>query len=208
MAYLDPAYLSTGSYGQGGTLPHHAHLLPKILEILPAKSGLRILDVGCGNGYLASELVKRGHTVVGIDFDEKALAIAKKHHPEIRVSHQKAEDRLRQFMEDADVVIAIEVIEHIYSPQTFLANVLETLKPGGSVILTTPYHGYWKNLAVAALGKWDGIFTVHWEGGHIKFFSTASMKRMLEVAGFKSPRFRNAGRFPPFFKSIVVRAEK
>jgi len=64
----------------------------------------------------------------------------------------------------------VEVIEHLYSPKTYLANIYNWLKDDGYLILTTPYHGYLKNLAIALFNKFDNHFNPLWEGGHIKFF--------------------------------------
>lgn len=100
------------------------------------------------------------------------------------------------------------MIEHLYSPARFLANVRLALKPGGHVILSTPFHGYWKNLLNAVLGRWDHIHTVHWEAGHIKFFSEKTLREALEQARFTEIVFLNAGYVPGIRKSLVVRARK
>jgi 2-polyprenyl-3-methyl-5-hydroxy-6-metoxy-1,4-benzoquinol methylase len=70
-----------------------------------------------------------------------------------------------------DVVISTEVIEHPYDPRDFLAFARRILPGGGDFIVSTPYRGYLKNLALAVSGKLDSHFTVLWDGGHIKFFS-------------------------------------
>jgi 2-polyprenyl-6-hydroxyphenyl methylase/3-demethylubiquinone-9 3-methyltransferase len=80
------------------------------------------------------------------------------------------------------------------------------LKPGGVIILTTPYHGYLKNLALSLLNAWDKHFTVDWEGGHIKFFSPKTLSAMLKEAGFGEIEFRGAGRLPYLWKTGVYRA--
>ncbi len=201
-------YSMGGSYGRGGPLPHHRHIVPAVLGLLPAGQRLRVLDVGCGNGHIADTLTALGHDVVGIDFDANALDIARRTHPHLTLFLHEAERSFSSYVPNADLVIAVEVIEHIYSPQKFLHNVYGALRPGGHVILSTPYHGYWKNLAVSVLGRWDHLFTVDWEGGHIKFFSKPTLAKMLEDAGFEDIVFHNAGRAPGLWKSLVVRARK
>jgi len=59
------------------------------------------------------------------------------------------------------------VIEHLFLPRALLRFAAKVLKPSGSLILSTPYHGYLKNLALALTGKLDKHFTVLWDGGHI-----------------------------------------
>jgi 2-polyprenyl-3-methyl-5-hydroxy-6-metoxy-1,4-benzoquinol methylase len=106
------------------------------------------------------------------------------------------------------VIVAVEVIEHLYSPQRFFENARRHLRPAGHLIVTTPYHGYLKNLAIGIAGGWDRHLGVHWEGGHIKFFSVNSLRSMLEGAGFRTPEFRFAGRAPLLWRSMACRVTR
>jgi 2-polyprenyl-6-hydroxyphenyl methylase/3-demethylubiquinone-9 3-methyltransferase len=74
--------------------------------------------------------------------------------------------------------------------------------------VSTPYHGYLKNLALALSGKLDKHFTALWDGGHIKFFSIATLGQLLREAGFKDLRFVRVGRIPPLAKSMLAIAKK
>ena len=95
-------------------------------------------------------------------------------------------------------VISMEVIEHLYSPRTFAAFVRSILEAngGGRFILTTPYHGYLKNLSIALAGKADRHYSALWEGGHIKFWSRRTLAILLREAGFRNMAFTGAGRIP------------
>jgi 2-polyprenyl-3-methyl-5-hydroxy-6-metoxy-1,4-benzoquinol methylase len=201
-------YAIDGSYGRGGPLPHHRHIVPAIVRLLPSQKPLRILDVGCGNGYVDNILAKLGHEVTGVDFDAEAIEVHKRAYPLLDARLHDAQEPLAAICPSADMVLAVEVIEHIYRPARFLEAARGALRPGGHVLLTTPYHGYLKNLAVSLVGRWDHIFTVEWEEGHIKFFSESSMRRMLTAAGFDDIVFGNAGRLPYLWKTLVVRARK
>ena len=79
----------------------------------------------------------------------------------------------------------MEVIEHLYSPRTFAAFVRSILEAngGGRFILTTPYHGYLKNLSIALAGKADRHYSALWEGGHIKFWSRRTLAILLREPG-------------------------
>jgi 2-polyprenyl-3-methyl-5-hydroxy-6-metoxy-1,4-benzoquinol methylase len=101
------------------------------------------------------------------------------------------------------VVTAVEVIEHLYAPRMLVDAAKVYLAPGGRLLLTTPYHGYWKNLAVAVTGKCDKHFNPLWDGGHVKFFSPSTLRKLLEQQGIGDVRFGFAGRFPGFRKSMV-----
>jgi len=71
--------------------------------------------------------------------------------------------------------------------------------------VSTPYHGYIKNLALAVTGKLDAHFTVLWDGGHIKFFSRSTLEQMLREQGFEVTGFAGAGRWPLLWKSMLVK---
>jgi 2-polyprenyl-3-methyl-5-hydroxy-6-metoxy-1,4-benzoquinol methylase len=188
---------------------HHKLLLPIVLDLLPERSGLDVLDVGCGTGFVAHELAKRGHKVVGIDVATDGIELARRAFPNVTFFVASAYDDLSGLAPGVwDVVLAVEVIEHLYSPQRFLENAFSCLRPGGLVVLTTPYHGYLKNLALAILNAWDKHLTVHWEGGHIKFFSRRTLESMLKDIGFVEPVFRFAGRVPFLWKDMICLARK
>jgi len=102
----------------------------------------------------------------------------------------------------------LEVVEHLYDPRLYAKTMFDLVRPGGGVVVSTPYHGYLKNLALAASGKMDQHFTALWDGGHIKFFSIETLSRLLSEAGFVDLRFARAGRIPALAKSMICCARK
>jgi 2-polyprenyl-3-methyl-5-hydroxy-6-metoxy-1,4-benzoquinol methylase len=187
--------------------PAHAYILPAVERLLPEEAQT-VLDVGCGNGYVAGRLAAMGYTVIGTDASEDGIAIAREAYPNVRFKVHSAYDDLRTVVEDVDVVVSSEVIEHLFRPKLLLDNIFEVSRPGGSLILTTPYHGYLKNLALSLNNSWDQHLEVEREGGHIKFFSERTLSRMLYDCGFENVTFHNAGRVRWVWKSMVCRAEK
>ncbi len=107
-----------------------------------------------------------------------------------------------------DVVISTEVVEHVFLPRLYIKNCFSFLKPGGILIISTPYHGYLKNLALALFGKLDLHFGPLWDYGHIKFWSRRTLTALLAEAGFEVERFVGAGRAPFLWSSMVIRAKK
>jgi 2-polyprenyl-6-hydroxyphenyl methylase/3-demethylubiquinone-9 3-methyltransferase len=93
-------------------------------------------------------------------------------------------------------------------PRLFGDNVFKVLRPGGLFIVSAPYHGYLKNLALSLVNGWDRHFGGEREGGHIKFSSPRTLARLLGDCGFKNITFHNAGRVRWLWKSMVCRAEK
>jgi len=107
-----------------------------------------------------------------------------------------------------DLVISTEVVEHCFSPTTWALTAYAALRQGGIFVCSTPYHGYFKNLTLAATGKLDAHFPALWEGGHIKFFSRKTLTQLVEQAGFTPLSFNGSGRFPGLWKSMLIKAEK
>ena len=192
-------------------LSEHEYIEPRISQLVlsSASSGaLTILDVGCGNGYIASRLAENGHQVIGLDISEDGIEIARKAYPHIRFEVLSAYDDLKEVFDEVDLIVSSEVIEHLYSPKIYLQNCYSVLRPGGVFILTTPYHGYLKNLTLSVFNMWDRHLNVDWDGGHIKFFSQKTLVAMLVKTGFRKASFHNVGRIPFLWKSMVCRVEK
>lgn len=187
----------------------HGYLTGPILRLLPPGDNLRIADLGCGNGFLAGILAGMGHEVTALDSSEDGIRIAREQYPSVKVHCLSLYDDIEKTIDKGfDAVISSEVIEHLYDPRTFLNNAHKILKDGGTLILTAPYHGYLKNLALALTGRLDAHFTVGWDGGHIKFFSVKTLRDMVSEQGFKKVRYKFAGRLPFLWKSMILCAEK
>ncbi|WP_324611102.1 methyltransferase domain-containing protein [Moorena producens] len=99
--------------------------------------------------------------------------------------------------------MAVEVIEHFFYPKELVRLARKCINPGGHLIITTPYHGYLKNLVLAVSGKMDPHFHVFWDGGHIKFFSVKTLSKLLETEGYTDIQFKFAGRLPYLWKSML-----
>ena len=187
----------------------HRYVLPAVERILAHRQWqpARALDFGCGNGAMANWLLQKGFDVVGIDPSESGIAQASQAYPDIEF-HQAGSDDDLAFLGTFDLVTCIEVIEHCYDPRNVVKKIQHSLKSGGLAIFSTPYHGYLKNIALAISGKMDRHFTVLQDGGHIKFFSIATLSTLLAEAGFESSDFCRVGRIPSFAKSMIAVAEK
>ena len=127
----------------------YSYLAPILVKILGEGKTLNILELGCGNGYFCDVLSKMGHKVVGVDISEIGISIAKKSFPHIQfmkcdIYNIEADPMFsgKYF----DVIVAIEVIEHLQYPKEFIKIAKKYLKQQGQLIVTTPYHGYLKNL--------------------------------------------------------------
>jgi 2-polyprenyl-3-methyl-5-hydroxy-6-metoxy-1,4-benzoquinol methylase len=197
------------------TNPETGHAARYLLPVLrravsPCPANAAVLDLGCGNGALTSVLLARpGWRVTGVDTSPSGIRIAQAAHRNIEFVLADAAGPLDGFEPGAfDLVVSIEVIEHVPEPRQLARNAHRLLRPGGLAVFTTPYHGYLKNLALATAGRMDAHFTALWDGGHIKFWSRKTLAGLLAEAGFSDLRFHGAGRLPHLWKSMVVSGEK
>ena len=200
------------TYEYGSAAPSHtaSYLWPPIFTVLDREipDGASVFDLGCGNGAFASEAETRGYDVTGVDPSEEGIQQARSAHPELNVHVGSAYDDLRVKYGTFEAVVSLEVIEHVYSPRKYAACVYSLLEGGGIALISTPYHGYWKNLALAITGKMDEHFTALSTHGHIKFWSRDTLGQLLGETGFENIRFRRVGRIPPLAKSMIAIAEK
>jgi 2-polyprenyl-3-methyl-5-hydroxy-6-metoxy-1,4-benzoquinol methylase len=187
----------------------HEYLLPVLRQAIGRPSGA-VLDLGCGNGWVTSSLISDGHDAYGVDSSHTGIALAAREHPGRFFTMDFQSQELPEALANKhfSTVISTEVIEHLYDPRKVLDLAHSLLLTDGRLIVSTPYHGYLKNLGLALAGKMDQHFTVQWDGGHIKFFSRATLERMLRDQGFKPLSFRGAGRIPLLWKSMVLTAAK
>lgn len=185
----------------------HNVLLPALDRYLEAIAPKTVFDLGCGNGSVAKHLSAR-YVVAGVDPSESGVRAANAAYPDLRLELGTAYEDLAARFGQFDAVVSLEVVEHVYDPRLFARRLYDLVRPGGSAVLSTPYHGYWKNLALAVTGRMDAHFTALWDGGHIKFWSVRTLSMLLEEAGFRDLQFRFVGRVPALAKSMVVWARR
>jgi len=186
----------------------HAYLLSTLKGIVSDLKPDRIFELGCGNGSVANWLHGLGYPIVGVDFSTEGITQANAAFPALKLEVGSAYDDLQGKYGQFPLVISLEVIEHLYSPRIFAKNIYDMLVPGGHAVISTPFHGYWKNLVLALTGKMDNHFTALWDGGHIKFWSERTITLLLKEAGFEDIQYYRAGRVALIAKSMIIVARK
>ncbi len=156
---------------------------PKKLDCL---KGLRILDIGCGGGLLSEPLARLGAQVVGADPAEENVAAARAHAEEsgIEVDYRATTaEALAEAGEKFDVVLAMEVVEHVADVELFVNVCASMVKPGGLLIAAT-LNRTLKSFALAIVGaeyvlRWVPRGTHQWD----KFVTPDELERAVEDAG-------------------------
>ena len=191
-------------YGDAELNCSHAYLLPTLRCILRTldQPKDRIFDLGCGNGAVSNAVASIGFNVTGVDPSQEGIAIANKNYPHLPLSLGSAYDELSDRFGRFPIVISLEVVEHLYEPRRYARTIFDLLIDGGTAVISTPYHSYLKNLALAASGSMDRHFTALWDHGHIKFWSIRTLSELLREVGFDEIRFYRVGRIPVLAKSI------
>ena len=189
-------------------LPASIGELEKFRSISKISASGQLFELGCGNGSVANMISQHGLVVTGVDPSKEGIAQANSQYPHLNLFSGSAYDDLVSLYVLFSVVTSLEVVEHVYFPRLYANTLYSLLEPGGKAILSTPYHSYLKNLALAVTGKMDSHFTVLWDHGHIKLWSVDTLSRLLSEAGFIDIRFKRVGRIPVLAKSMIAIVRK
>jgi 2-polyprenyl-3-methyl-5-hydroxy-6-metoxy-1,4-benzoquinol methylase len=167
--------------------------------------GARVLDVGCGEGLFAAELVRAGASVVAIDVAEEPLRRARLLHPGLDLRLVDGEGGWPLEDSSFDVVWAGEVIEHVADTAAWLSEIRRVLRSGGTLLASTPAHGRMRLLGLALSGR---AFAAHFDprGDHLRFYTRAALTALLEDFGFEQIDVRGAAGPPWAHRQLLARA--
>jgi SAM-dependent methyltransferase/uncharacterized protein YbaR (Trm112 family) len=169
-----------------------------------ARRPLRILDIGCGDGAATALLARRaaGHTVIGADWSVQALELAREQG--LAVVRGGIDDPgLPVPDRSLDVVVFSEVIEHLVDTDAALEEIVRVLRPGGSLLLSTPNLAAWFNRVLLLAGV-QPLFTevslraIHGRPGsevvgHLRVFTRRALLALLSAHGLRTVAVRGAG---------------
>jgi 2-polyprenyl-6-hydroxyphenyl methylase/3-demethylubiquinone-9 3-methyltransferase len=155
---------------------------------LDSLKGLRILDIGCGGGILCEPLARLGADLVGIDPSETNIAAAREHaaKSELSIDYRRATaEELAKTRETFDLVLAMEVVEHVVDVPLFVRSCATLVAPQGLMIVAT-INRTLKSFALAIVGaeyllRWLPVGSHRWE----KFVTPNELDIALAQSGMR-----------------------
>ena len=145
---------------------------------------LLILDVGCGGGDNSRVLVNNGHTTDGITLSESEAAICKTFMRHVFI-HNLETGLPALTPKSYDYVICSHVLEHIGYPNQLLSDIRNVLKNEGRLIVALPNVMHYQSRIKLLLGKFDYEESGIWDNTHLRWYTFASGRRLLEENGFE-----------------------
>ncbi len=151
-------------------------------------AGLRLLDIGCGGGLLSEPMARLGATVIGADAAERNIPVAKVHAEQqgLEIDYRfTTAETLAEAGEQFDVVLNMEVVEHVADPLAYLTACHELLKPGGVMVASTLNRNT-KSYMMAIIGaeqimRWLPKGTHDWN----KFITPDELADLMKNAGLE-----------------------
>jgi 2-polyprenyl-3-methyl-5-hydroxy-6-metoxy-1,4-benzoquinol methylase len=168
---------------------------------------LRVLDIGCGEGYFAAALAQRGAEVVAVDVAEEPLRRARALLPGLDARLVEPEAPLPLEDSSFDVVWSGETIEHVADTSQWLSEVRRVLRPGGLLVLSTPDHGRLSRLRMA-LSR--GAFEAHFDprSDHLRFYTRRVLAALFADFGFEDVVVFGAGGVPGARRVLLASARR
>lgn len=184
-----------GFYKQLASIDAESNSFKKIEALLPIlPSGAHVLDVGCGFGSVSEGLVQRGYRVTGMEINAEALACL-----ESKGIAALNWDLSRPFQmpERFDLILVLDVLEHVFDPAALVRECVKVLNPGGSILVTVPlYFDIVDRVKILFTGRiisYDNL-VYGWANyrrfrsynyDHIRFFRPKEILQMLREQGLE-----------------------
>lgn len=143
-----------------------------------------ILDIGCGSGVFAEEMLEKGFKVKGIDFAKNAVERARQRGIDAVIGD--LDEGINEENSSYDIIVATDILEHVYDPMFVLQEAERVLRPGGHIIVNVP------NLVTPMVRLWtlfgysyqEPVYRRRHIYKHHTFFTLSLIRHMLEFAKF------------------------
>ena len=176
----------------------------RALLLAEARASERVLDLGCGAGRFVAALRDAGADPVGVEIAEAALERARRNAPGADLRLIEPDGSLPLDHASVDLVWCSEVLEHVADTAHLLLEVRRVLRRGGRMLVTVPFHGRARNVAIA-LARFEAHFDPL--GQHLRFYTRSSLAATLRASGFEDVTVTAWG--PPVLRTgLTARASR
>ena len=185
MAGAQPLTEANRAIYRGYPVPVHTLRVKRIMAMLAALPPGRLLDLGCAQGELGLMALRSGWMVCGLDIDRSNATTARERGLQTALATLAA---AFPFAPGAfDCILAAEVLEHLLDTQLLLSECLRLLRPGGSLILSTPNLASLTNRLRLLFGMYPNWmdFKLGWGAGHVRYYTLPVLRQQLHELGFQ-----------------------
>ena len=163
---------------------------PELVALLPDSLG-RVLDVGCGAGGVGRTIRERATSLVGIELDEQAAALAREVYDEVLVGDVDA--RLDELEPPFDTILAYDVLEHLASPESVLRRLRALAAPGALLHVSVPNARHFTLVRDLVFHGTFGYTEMgHRDSTHVRWLTRADLVALLTAAGWSVERTAHA----------------
>jgi SAM-dependent methyltransferase len=148
--------------------------------------GSRVLEIGCNTGYLSHALISAGNSVSAVELDPEAAAVARNSGIQVICGDIEDSSVLRSLGANFDVLLLMDVLEHLRDPLVALRSLRTLLRPGGRVLITGPNVAYWAVRKNLLLGRWRYEDAGIMDKTHLHFYTESTWGALVEEAGFRA----------------------
>ena len=155
----------------------------RVVEHLPG--GGSILELGCHEGDFGEYLLEQGYSVMGIESDSRAADVARGRGLDVHVFDLEDGTTLPWPAKRFDVILAMDVLEHLRDPASVLSQLRANLSKQGLLIVTGPNVAYWANRLELLRGRWEYQEAGILDSTHLRFYTFDTWKALVSSAGFR-----------------------
>lgn len=187
-ALYGAAYFDHEKYTLDSAARNEQRRRMQLLKRTGVQSGARVLDVGCATGDFI-DAAKERYEVSGFDLSPHAIDVAKHRHPEIASRLTSGRLEAQKYPAGTfDAIVMWDVVEHLWNPRRSVADLVDKLRPGGSLIISTPDIG--APIATLLARRWAFMTPPE----HLGFFRRATLASLFESNGLEFEHSASLGK--------------
>jgi len=179
----------------------HDQIADRLLCLRPPTTKTIVLDLGAGEGALSQRLIDLGYEVLAVDINQDDFRCPEAEFLQVNFNHERQVKALKErYKEKFDIVLGVEVIEHVENPWEYIRLLNSLLKSGGLILITTPNTASWySRLIFLRSGRFHQFSDADLSYGHIAPISPWELENIMVSEGFCDIHLEPAGTLPDFW---------